>query len=93
MTTTAFVKFMAENSDYSQKVIHEFLKDFEVARAAYIEKMEAGETVKITDVNYKVAHVEERSGVSAMLGKEWTKPAHDVVRVSITKAIKKIKDK
>lgn len=38
---------------------------------------------------FSVKHVAERSGVAALAGgKEWTKPAHDELKFTISKSIK-----
>lgn len=38
---------------------------------------------------FSVKHVAERSGVSALSGgKEWTKPAHDELKFTISKSVK-----
>lgn len=40
---------------------------------------------------FSVKHVAERSGVAALAGgKEWTKPAHDELKFTISKSVKKL---
>ena len=39
--------------------------------------------------SFSVKHVAERSGVAALAGgKEWTKPAHDELKFTISKSVK-----
>ena len=41
--------------------------------------------------SFSVKHVAERSGVAALAGgKEWTKPAHDELKFSISKSVKEL---
>lgn len=40
---------------------------------------------------FSVKHVAERSGVAALAGgKEWTKPAHDELKFTISKSVKEL---
>lgn len=41
--------------------------------------------------SFSVKHVAERSGVAALAGgKEWTKPAHDELKFTISKSVKEL---
>lgn len=41
--------------------------------------------------SFSVKHVAERNGVAALAGgKEWTKPAHDELKFTISKSIKEL---
>lgn len=41
--------------------------------------------------SFSVKHVAERSGVAALAdGKEWTKPAHDELKFTISKSVREI---
>lgn len=41
--------------------------------------------------SFSVKHVAERSGIAALAGgKEWTKPAHDEMKFTISKSVKEL---
>lgn len=89
MTKNDMIKAVASEADVTNKVA-------EAVMDAYVKfvlgALSENKDEKITLPGlgaFSVKHVAERSGVAALAGgKEWTKPAHDELKFTISKSVK-----
>lgn len=93
MNKVEFVKKIAEVSseEVSQKQVNAVLAAIEsVIKDTLTENSD--EKVPLPGIGtFSVKHVAERSGVAALAGgKEWTKPAHDELKFTISKSVKEL---
>lgn len=87
MTTTQFIKVVAEKAEISQKDAKAYLN---ALVDAITEATTAGEDVRISGLGtFKVTEVPERTGVNRLGdGGNWVSPAHNVIRFKVTKTLK-----
>ncbi len=93
MNKIEFVKKIAEASseEVNQKQVNAVLVALEsVVKDILSENKD--EKITLPGLGaFSVKHVAERSGVAALAGgKEWTKPAHDELKFTISKSAKQI---
>lgn len=91
MNKVEFVKKITEVSseEVNQKQVNAVLVALEsVVKDTLTENRD--EKVPLPGLgSFSVKHVAERSGVAALAGgKEWTKPAHDELKFTISKSVK-----
>lgn len=89
MTKAEMIKEIAAKAEVTNKVVETVIDaygDF-VFDVLVTEK---DEKIPLPGIgNFSVKHVSERSGVTALTGgKEWTKPAHDELKFTISKSVK-----
>lgn len=85
MNKAELVKTLAEKTTLSQKDVASVI---DVLPEVIKETVETGDKIALTGfITFEKAHIKERSGVSKMGGveKPWTTPAHDEVKVSLSK--------
>lgn len=90
MTSKSFVKYMASENGLTQVATREFLAALDKSIKSYVSQMESGDSVKVADIILKVKDAPERSGVCALNGEPWTKPAHKSLKVSVTKSMRDV---
>jgi len=89
MNKQDMIKEIAGRIDVSNKTVSAVLETFQ---QVVKENVSTGNKVAISGfITFEKRHVEERSGVSQLGdGKTWTKPAHDEIKVTLSKAYKNI---
>lgn len=88
MTKNEVIKNVAAKAEMKNKDVEVVLEAF---HDVIVEVLQADTTEKISvgDLGaFKVKEVPERSGISALGGKEWTKPAHNELVFKVSKAAK-----
>lgn len=89
MTKNDMIKNVASEADVTNKVAEAVLDAYgKLVFGALNENHD--EKVPLPGIGaFSVKHVAERSGVAALAGgKEWTKPAHDELKFTISKSVK-----
>ena len=93
MNKVEFIKKITEVSseEVSQKQVSAVLTAIEFVVKDTLSK-NSDEKVPLPGIGaFSVKHVAERSGVAALAGgKEWTKPAHDELKFTISKSVKEL---
>ena len=87
MTNVEFVKYVANKSGLTQKVIRDVLTAVEDGLS---DKLMAGESVKVIDTVFGVKDVEDRECRNPATGETFIKPAHKAVTVKASQTLKNI---
>ena len=87
MTSTSFIKEVAQVSGLSQKAVKEMASTFESVLKDILAR---GESVKFADVNYYVKDIEARTGRNPATGETLELPATKKVIVKPSSTLKKI---
>lgn len=91
MNKVDMIKAVASESEVTNKVAEAVIDAYgKFVLGALSENKD--EKVPLPGIGtFSVKHVAERSGVAALAGgKEWTKPAHDKLKFTISKSTKKL---
>lgn len=91
MNKVDMIKAVASEADVANKVVEAVVDAYgKFVLGALNENRD--EKVPLPGLgSFSVKHVAERSGVAALAGgKEWTKPAHDELKFTISKSAKQI---
>lgn len=89
MTKNDMIKNVASEADVANKVAEAVIDAYgKFVLGALNENSD--EKVPLPGIgSFSVKHVAERSGIAALTGgKEWTKPAHDELKFTISKSVK-----
>lgn len=89
MTKNDMIKAVASETDVTNKVAEAVMEAYgKCVLGALNENRD--EKVPLPGIGtFSVKHVAERSGVAALAGgKEWTKPAHEELKFTISKSVK-----
>lgn len=89
MNKADMIKAVASEADVTNKVVEAVVDAYgKFVLGALNENRD--EKVPLSGIGaFSVKHVAERSGVAALAGgKEWTKPAHDELKFTISKSVK-----
>lgn len=89
MTKTEMIKNIASEADVTNKVAETVMDAYGKFVIGVLSENK-DEKITLPGIGaFSVKHVAERSGVAALAGgKEWTKPAHDELKFTISKSIK-----
>ena len=87
MTSTNFIKEVAQASGLSQKAVKEMANTFETVLKDVLAR---GESVKFADVNYSVRDVDARTGRNPATGESIEIPATKRVVVKASATLKKV---
>lgn len=91
MNKADMIKAVASEADVTNKVVEAVVDAYgKFVLGALNENRD--EKVPLPGIGaFSVKHVAERSGVAALAGgKEWTKPAHDELKFTISKSVKEL---
>lgn len=89
MNKIDMIKAVASESEVTNKVAEAVIDAYgKFVLGVFSENKE--EKIPLPGIGtFSVKHVAERSGVAALAGgKEWTKPAHDELKFTISKSVK-----
>lgn len=89
MNKIEMIKLVASESEVTNKVAEAVIDAYrKLVFGALNENHD--EKIPLPGIGtFSVKHVAERSGVAALAGgKEWTKPAHDELKFTISKSVK-----
>lgn len=89
MTKTEMIKNIASEADVTNKIAEAVMDAYGKFVIGVLSENK-DEKITLPGIGaFSVKHVAERSGVAALAGgKEWTKPAHDELKFTISKSIK-----
>ena len=89
MTKTEMIKNIASEADITNKIAEAVMDAYGKFVIGVLSENK-DEKITLPGIGaFSVKHVAERSGVAALAGgKEWTKPAHDELKFTISKSIK-----
>ena len=87
MTSTNFIKEVAQASGLSQKAVKEMANTFETVLKDVLAR---GESVKFATVNYSVRYVDARTGRNPATGESIEIPATKRVIVKASATLKKV---
>lgn len=89
MNKTEMIKQVASEAEVTNKVVETVIDAYgKFVLGALSENKD--EKIPLPGIgSFSAKHVSERSGVAALAGgKEWTKPAHDELKFTISKSVK-----
>lgn len=91
MTKNDMIKNVASEADVANKVAEAVIDAYGKFVLGVLSENK-DEKITLPGLgSFSVKHVAERSGVAALAGgKEWTKPAHDELKFTISKSAKQI---
>lgn len=89
MNKVDMVKAVASESEATNKVVEAVIDAYGKLVLGVLSENK-DEKIPLPGIGaFSVKHVAERSGVAALAGgKEWTKPAHDELKFTISKSVK-----
>lgn len=89
MVKNDMIKAVASEADVTNKVVEAVMDAYGKFVLELLNENRA-EKVPLPGIGtFSAKHVAERSGVATLAGgKEWTKPAHDELRFTISKSVK-----
>lgn len=89
MNKNEMIKLVASESGVTNKVTEAVMDAYGKFVLGVLSENK-DEKVPLSGIGaFSVKHISERSGVAALAGgKEWTKPAHDELKFTISKSVK-----
>lgn len=85
MTTKDFVKAVATEAEIPQTQVKKVL---DAIPGVLVDVAKAHDSVRFAGMKAEGVEVEAREGVAALNGKEWSSPAHTIIKIKPLSALK-----